>query len=125
MAMRLRPYHFNLKPDDRAKLARLAAAQDMTVSALIRLAIREFLAREERRGKVGTIKWGPPGIFTSGAKAGKELFPLLCTCKNASFSILKEPVARRAKSRGAHRVRLTAFCTNCKVEKSIAVGGRY
>ncbi len=54
--MPVKPYRVNLDPDDRAKLARLAGARDATVSALIRRAVREFLAREEGKGRTRKTK---------------------------------------------------------------------
>jgi len=49
--MTMRGYHFNLDPKDRTRLDRLAVAWGTTASALLRRAVREFLAREEGKGR--------------------------------------------------------------------------
>ena len=46
-----------------------------------------------------------------------------CSCQSRVFHILRKRVARKAKTKTAHRLRLVAKCVDCEKEIRLSFGG--
>ncbi|MFY9727319.1 MAG: hypothetical protein WB579_14600 [Bryobacteraceae bacterium] len=52
-----------------------------------------------------------------------EQFLIECSCNCRVFHIFRAPVARKVKTKTAHRLRLMARCVDCEKEIRLSLGG--
>jgi len=52
-----------------------------------------------------------------------ERFLIECSCNCRVFHILRAPVARKVRTKTAHRLRLVARCVDCEKEIRLSLGG--
>jgi len=52
-----------------------------------------------------------------------EWFLIECSCNSRVFHIFRAPVARKMKTKTAHRLRLVARCVDCEKEIRLSLGG--
>jgi hypothetical protein len=57
-----------------------------------------------------------------GAKAYEGQM-LKCKCGNRAFLVIKQPVARKVKSKSSHRKRIVGVCPACTQVTRIKLGG--
>jgi hypothetical protein len=58
------------------------------------------------------------------SEVGQNMFQVECpSCNCRVFHIFRVPVARKAKTKKSHRLRLVARCVDCRKEIRLAFGG--